>query len=234
MVDPEDKNTSAEQNIEILEDDPVMKPEREAGEASGAEVSEAASEPGEEDAAAGDEKEIDKLRKDFSDLNDRHLRLHAEFENYKRRMARDRENLSRHANERIVGDLLTVIDHLEMAVTHAEGSSVDKLLQGVQMTLKEFETLLERHGVKPVIARGKQFDPTLHHAMNQVVTDEAEANSVLEEFRKGYMLNDKLIRPALVSVAKAPEGDAGESPEADEADVDRGQEAEPAGENGEA
>lgn len=247
MGNSEERNTSADQNTEILEDDPVIKPESEGGsgespeerqvndvaseEAAGDEVSEASAESGEGEDKVQEEKELLKLREQLERLNDRHLRLHAEFENYKKRMAQDRENLRKHANEGIMGDLLTVIDHLEMAVKHAEGSAADDLLQGVQMTLKEFETLLERHGVKSVTAKGKPFDPNLHHAMNQVVTDEVEENSVVEEFRKGYMLHDKLIRPALVSVAKAPEKETVEPVGGGETGENE-QRAEPPAENG--
>jgi len=247
MGNSEERNTSADQNTDILEDDPVMEPESEegskgrlddsekpaasSGEAAETEVSEVSAEPGECEDKVQEEKEILKLREELESLNDRHLRLHAEFENYKKRMAQDRENLRKHANEGIMGDLLTVIDHLEMAVKHAEGSAADDLLQGVQMTLKEFETLLERHGVKSVTAKGKPFDPNLHHAMNQVVTDEVEENSVVEEFRKGYMLHDKLIRPALVSVAKAPEKETGEPVGGGETGENE-QQAEPPAENG--
>ena len=151
------------------------------------------------------EEELSKAQAELNALNDKHLRLVAEFENYKRRVARDREELQKYANEGIVSDLLSIIDHLEMAVKHSQGEADDNVTQGVEMTLKEFEKLLDKNGVKAICAMGEQFDPTVHHAMAQIASSDAEENSVVEEFRKGYMLNERVIRPALVAVAKASE-----------------------------
>lgn len=151
------------------------------------------------------EEELSKAEAELNALNDKHLRLVAEFENYKRRVARDREDLRKYANEGIISDLLSIIDHLEMAVKHSQGETSDNVTQGVELTLKEFEKLLDKNGVKPVNAMGEQFDPTVHHAMAQIASPDAEENSIVEEFRKGYMLNERVIRPALVAVAKPPE-----------------------------
>jgi len=151
------------------------------------------------------EEELSKAQADLNALNDKYLRLVADFENYKRRVARDREELRKYANEAIMSDLLSIIDHLEMAVKHSHGEVNDNVVQGVELTLKEFEKLLDKNSVKPINAMGEQFDPTVHHAMAQIVSSDAEENSVIEEFRKGYMLNEKVIRPSLVAVAKPPE-----------------------------
>ncbi len=148
------------------------------------------------------EDELSKAEAELNALNDKHLRLVAEFENYKRRVARDREDLRKYANEGLISDLLSIIDHLEMAVKHSQGEANDNVVQGVELTLKEFEKILDKNGVKAISAIGEEFDPNVHHAMAQIASSDAEENSVVEEFRKGYMLNEKVIRPAMVAVAK--------------------------------
>lgn len=146
---------------------------------------------------------IEALKKSISDLNDKYLRLYAEFENYKRFAARQKEDQLKYANESLLKDLLTVIDHLELALQHSSNDKVsDPLAQGVEMTLKELKTLMERYGLVNVDSIGKLFDPNIHHAMSQIEDDGVEENTVIEEFRKGYMLKDRLLRAALVGVSK--------------------------------
>ena len=99
--------------------------------------------------------------------------------------------------------ILTVIDHLELALEHsAESTARESLAEGVKLTLKELKSALEKHGLTNIEALGKPFDPSLHHAMSQIETDEADENTVVKEFRKGYMLKDRVIRAPLVGVAK--------------------------------
>jgi molecular chaperone GrpE len=132
------------------------------------------------------------------------LRQVAELENYKRRSAREREDSSRFANEAIIRDLLPVIDNLERAVAHAAGGGNGKpIVEGVEMVLKGLLDVLSKHGVLQISAVGQPFDPSKHEAMAQVESDFHEANCVVEELHKGYTLRDRLLRPALVSVAKA-------------------------------
>lgn len=191
--------------------DPILPPEDEAGPAEG-------TGPGEKEtdtegrAVAPESAKLDALRKEHADLNERYLRLHAEFDNYKKRMAKDREELRKFANEGIIMELLSVIDHLEMAVQHARGDALANVVKGVEITLKEFERVLENNGVRRIEAQGQEFDPNVHHAMTQVPTAEAKANTVMEEFRKGYQLHDKVIRPSLVAVAAAPPEPDSEAP----------------------
>jgi molecular chaperone GrpE len=137
---------------------------------------------------------------------DRFLRQVAELENLKRRSAREREEVSRFANEALIKDLLSVVDNLERAVAHASGGGNGKpIVEGVEMVLKGLVDVLAKHGVTQVSALGQPFDPAKHEAIAQVESDAHEPNSVVDELHKGYMLRDRLLRPALVSVAKGLE-----------------------------
>jgi molecular chaperone GrpE len=137
---------------------------------------------------------------------DRFLRQVAELENLKRRSAREREEVSRFANESLIKDLLSVVDNLERAVAHASGGGNGKpIVEGVEMVLKGLLDVLAKHGVAQISAIGQPFDPAKHEAIAQVESATAEPNSVVEELHPGYMLRDRLLRPALVSVAKASE-----------------------------
>jgi molecular chaperone GrpE len=137
---------------------------------------------------------------------DRFLRQVAEFENLKRRSAREREDLSRFANEALIKDLLPIVDNLERAVAHASGGGNGKpIVEGVEMVLKALLDVLARHGVAQISAIGQIFDPCKHEAIAQVESDTHEPNAVVEELHKGYSLHDRLLRPSLVSVAKTAE-----------------------------
>ena len=109
--------------------------------------------------------------------------------------------------------MIPVIDNLERAVEHANGSDEDDhvLLEGVQMTLEQFRKVLESFGVKAVESVGSAFDPNFHQAMGQMVSADYPPNTVIEELQKGYMLHNRLLRPAMVMVAKAPEQEMNET-----------------------
>jgi molecular chaperone GrpE len=138
---------------------------------------------------------------------DRLLRQAAELENYKKRTARERDDAIRFANENLIKDLLPAVDNLERALAHTApgGDEGNPLAEGVSMVLRGLIDALAKHGVTPISAEGQSFDPSKHEAMNQIETADHEPNSVVAELHKGYMLRDRLLRPALVSVAKAPE-----------------------------
>jgi len=157
--------------------------------------------------------EIEKLRQDFvaKELEakknyDLYLRQVAELENFKKRVAREKEEAIRYGNEALVKDLLPVLDNLERAVEHAElGGNGKPLLAGIELVLKGFLEVLEKHGVTQISAKGEPFNPQKHEAFAQVESTDHEPNTVVEELHKGYFMADRLLRPSLVSVAKLPE-----------------------------
>jgi molecular chaperone GrpE len=166
------------------------------------------------------EDETEKLRNELAQaLNDikmhqeQYLRTLADMENLRKRTQRDKEDLAKFANENILREILPVIDNLERAVDHAEQAETnDGLFEGVQMTLTQFSQLLTKFGVEPVDAIGQPFDPAYHQAMGQLESDEHPVNTVVQQMQKGYQLNNRLLRPAFVMLAKAP---AAKEPEAD-------------------
>lgn len=137
------------------------------------------------------------------EINEKYLRLYADFENYKKKVQKDKEELIKYSNESIIYELLPVIDSLEMALVHAEkGDDFRSLAQGVENTLRELKRTLEKFGLTVIEAQGKPFDPSYHHAMSQVERQDVENNIVIEEFRKGYIYKEKVLRPSLVIVSK--------------------------------
>jgi molecular chaperone GrpE len=155
---------------------------------------------------------------ELKELNDKYVRLYAEFENYKKKAAKDKEELATFVKEEVIYELLPSLDHLDIALKHAnEDESLGGLKQGVEMTLRELYRTLEKFGLRIIEAEGKPFNPEYHHAMSQVETEEFEDKTVIEEFRKGYMFGDKVLRAAMVSVSRKPgeeaEKDQGETEE---------------------
>ncbi|MCX8117034.1 MAG: nucleotide exchange factor GrpE [Desulfobacterota bacterium] len=134
---------------------------------------------------------------------DRLLRVAADFENYKKRTVKEREEWTKFANEDLIRAILPFIDNLERAVNHAEKvADAGVLIEGVRLTLKEIHRTLNRFGLTAFDSVGQPFDPERHEAMLMVETDQHEPNRVVEEFQKGYLLNERLLRPATVSVSK--------------------------------
>ncbi|MFA6054430.1 MAG: nucleotide exchange factor GrpE [Thermodesulfovibrionales bacterium] len=148
-----------------------------------------------------------RLTEELKEMSEKYLRLYAEFDNYKKRVNKDKEELLKYGQESLLYELLTVIDNLELALKHASDEVSTGLIQGVEITYKELMKTLEKFGLTAVEAEGENFDPSVHHAMSQVVRDDVEENIVVEEYRKGYKLKDKVLRPSLVSVSKKPPED---------------------------
>jgi len=166
---------------------------------------EAVSEPETEEAAdelAELQERVTKLEKEKNELADQALRTHAEMENFKKRLTREKEDFAKYSNEKAVKEILPVIDNLERAVDHAkEAGETGVLIEGVEMTLDLFQKALERLGVSAVEAVGEIFNPERHEAVQQIESADHEPNIVISEFQKGYMLNERLIRPAMVVVS---------------------------------
>lgn len=142
------------------------------------------------------------LQERLRQAEDRVLRIAADADNFKKRMERDKQEATRYANERFIGALLPVIDNLERALEHAEdGRHPDGLTQGVRMTLKSLQETLAKFGCTPIEAQGKVFDPRFHEAVYREETTAYPSNTVVRELQRGYLLNDRLLRPAMVVVA---------------------------------
>jgi molecular chaperone GrpE len=139
---------------------------------------------------------------------DLYLRARAELENQQRRMARELENAHKYGLERFVNELLPVRDSLELglAASAAEHADQGALREGMALTLKMLTAALEKAGVREIAPAGEPFDPQWHAAVSMQESAEAPENTVLEVMQKGYALNDRLIRPAMVVVARAPAG----------------------------
>jgi molecular chaperone GrpE len=136
-------------------------------------------------------------------LNDRLLRLHAEFENYKKRMARERSEFVKFANEALILEFLPVLDSLERALATARSAAeAQAVAEGLEIILRLFQTTLEKVGVKVIEALEREFDPNLHQAAAQVESPDGRDNIVIEEVRKGYLLEGRLLRPSMVKVSK--------------------------------
>lgn len=148
---------------------------------------------------------LELAEKQVQDHYDRLLRLSAEFDNYKKRVTREMRDLSKYANEKLITDLLNVVDNLERAIDSAnQGANADDaLVEGVHLTLNEISKILEKNHVKPVKALGEPFDPNFHQAMMQEEVEDQPANMVIREMQKGYLIHDRLLRPAMVVVSKA-------------------------------
>lgn len=138
---------------------------------------------------------------------DRLLRVSAEFDNYKKRASRDMEEFRKYSNQSLIKEMLSVVDNLELAMNSANGhKAIDKgLLDGLAMTHREIIKVFEKFNVKPISAKGEPFDPNFHEAVMQEETDEFPANTVINELQKGYLIHDRLLRPAMVVVAGAKE-----------------------------
>nr|WP_223638783.1 nucleotide exchange factor GrpE [Corallococcus sp. EGB] len=151
-------------------------------------------------------KEAHERAKDFQD---RAIRSAADLENYRKRAQKEKEDVQRFGVEKLLKDLLPVVDNLDRALDAAGKSpDFDSFQKGVAMTRKSFEDALARHGVKGFSAKGQPFDPRLHEAIQQVESADVPAGHVLYEVTRGFHLNDRLARPAMVVVARAPEAAA--------------------------
>jgi molecular chaperone GrpE len=151
---------------------------------------------------------IEDLSAELVETKDRLIRLTADFENFRRRAQREREEAVRYGTQNLFKDLLTTVDNLERAIDHARkgtGADLENLLQGVELVQKGLLGLMARHGVVEVEALGKPFDPAHHEAMAQTPDASVAPNTVLEVLQKGYRLRDRLLRPARVIVARPAE-----------------------------
>src|SRR3989475_9901951 len=152
------------------------------------------------------QQEIQALKQERDSLYDRLLRKQAEFENYKKRIDREKNESVQFASADLMKELLNALDSFELALKNAaKQSGGQNMLRGFELIYKQIEDTLARFGLKPIEAKGKKFDPHFHQAVSTEATDEVEENLVMDEMRKGYLLNGRLLRPAMVSVAAKKE-----------------------------
>jgi len=152
---------------------------------------------------------LESVEQELKDSHDRFLRVSAEFENYKKRAAREMNDFGKFANESFAKAMLPVVDNLDRAIESSSNDdhSIRSVVEGVNMTLKEIRKIFEQFGVKPFESLGKTFDPALHQAVMQKETDNHPEKTILNELEKGYMMHDRLLRPAMVVVSKTTESE---------------------------
>jgi molecular chaperone GrpE len=154
--------------------------------------------------STGDAAELQSCKDELMQMKDQYLRARADMENYRRRMQREKEETVKFANEGILKEILPVMDNLDRAIAHAraheeQGSS---LLDGIELIQRQMHKVLEKYHVAPIDALNCPFDSACHEAMGQCERDDCPPNTVVEEMQRGYMLNERLLRPSMVMVSK--------------------------------
>ncbi|MDP3014501.1 MAG: nucleotide exchange factor GrpE [Candidatus Subteraquimicrobiales bacterium] len=163
--------------------------------------------PEKESKASSLKKEFEEKEKEVADYLDRLKRLQAEFENYKKRILKEQTQFLELASQNIISELLSVLDNLERALASSkEGGNFESFIKGVEMVHNQFLQVLEGAGLKVVNPIGKHFDPREHEAFLQVESNEHEEGTIVEVLQKGYLLKDRVLRPAIVKVAKNSQG----------------------------
>ena len=159
-----------------------------------------------EEAAEELRKELEAKDNIIKNLQDKMLYFQAEFENFKKLKAKEKQDTLKFGNETLLQELIPVLDNMEMALEHAShAEDVKAIAEGVKLTFNQFLKVLEKAGVERLEAVGKKFDPNLHEALYQEERDDMDADTVVSEVQKGYLLNGRVVRPSRVSVSKKPE-----------------------------
>ncbi|BCJ88604.1 nucleotide exchange factor GrpE [Effusibacillus dendaii] len=145
--------------------------------------------------------EVDRLTQEVQDLQNRLLRTGADFDNFRKRARQEKEDLGKFGALRFVQEILPALDNFQLALA-ADTSDAESLKKGVEMVYRQLQSSLEKEGLKAIEAVGLPFDPNLHEAVMQVPSDEHASGTVVEELRKGYLMHERVIRPAMVKVAE--------------------------------
>lgn len=165
-------------------------------------------------AAAPEPIAIDPRDVEIATLKDRLLRLQADFDNFRKRTVRDREDMARRASEKILKELLPAVDHFDLGIQAARKNHIKHaVIEGFEGVLKQFQVILEKSGVTPIETRGLAFDPHSHECVAQIPSEEHPENMVIEETRKGYRLGTYILRAAQVIVSSGPAGEAAKTEE---------------------
>ncbi len=161
-----------------------------------------------ESASSASARQPQSLEEEITAVRDRYLRLAAEFENYKKRAQKDQAEYTKYVHERLLRELLPVLDNLQRALEHAQQSgSTNGLIEGVELTCKQYLEVLSRFGVRPIPSVGLPFDPAVHQAVATVGSQGQAPNTIVEEYEKGYYLHDRVLRPAVVTVVATTKAD---------------------------
>lgn len=137
---------------------------------------------------------------------DKYLRAVADLDNYRKRAEKEKADAIAFANEKLIEEILPVIDNFERALAHANGEeNLESLRQGIGLISGQMAALIKKFGIEEIKAAGEKFDPAMHHAISEEENPEAEPGTVVREFQKGYLLKGRLLRPAMVAVARKPE-----------------------------
>lgn len=161
-----------------------------------------ADEQGEAESGAPDDSRLAELAKQAEEHQQRYLRAQADFDNFRRRTAKEKEELAQYASMKLIDQLVPIVDNFERALAAATSNNdYDSLAKGVDMIFRQLSQTLEAEGLKAIVAVGEPFNPEFHQAIMQVESDEYEEGIVVEEVQKGYMLKEKVLRPAMVKVS---------------------------------
>jgi molecular chaperone GrpE len=146
---------------------------------------------------------LEEKEKESKENYEKYLRIAAELDNFKKHSSKERSELVRYGNENLIKEILPILDNMDRALDHAEKArDIDAFIEGLKLIRSQFLQRLEKFGVKQVEAVGSEFDPNIHEAVLSVDSPDHEDNRVMDEFEKGYLLNDRLLKPARVSVTK--------------------------------
>jgi len=192
-------NEELKENKEVLQDEETQQKEVEEN------AEENVSDDESEADAEAVENELDLLQSELTELKDKYARVHADFDNIKKRLEREKYTAVEYANEKFAKDMIPVLDSLHMAMTSLESdASAEELLQkvkeGLELTLKQFNTSLEKHGVT-MVAHDEPFDPNIHNAVQSIDSDEVESGQIVQTFQTGYKYKNRPLREAMVVVA---------------------------------
>ena len=151
------------------------------------------------------ETQMENLRKEKDEIYDRLLRKHADFENFRKRIEKDKREFQQYALSDIVGDLIFILDNFERALSHADESSNPEYRKGVELIYRQLKDLLEKRGLKIIESKGQKFDPNFHEAVAREPRNDVEEGTILEELQRGYFFQNRLLRPAMVKVSYSPD-----------------------------
>jgi molecular chaperone GrpE len=147
------------------------------------------------------EKQLEQVRKEKDELYDRLLRKHADFDNLRKRMEKEKREFQQYALTDIMGELIFILDNFERAFSHAGDSTNVEYQKGVELIYRQLKDLLEKRGLRAIETRGKKFDPNFHEAVAREERNDLEEGTILEELQRGYFYQNRLLRPAMVKVS---------------------------------